>query len=552
MSNTVVFTNLDIAGYLMHSQTGNLPFKMLPVVTHELTHHWCFSSLVGHSLSLLALESRTAIAANQPATEAEFLNVTRCELAYNFTLSLFHPLLEGMASFAEFDLAPGESEVVSALCAILPGFFLDVRKAGKTDIFDELGKVLKLDRLQPAFLNRKKAVFSGSMDCTKSSYLAGYLTLRCLYHRIANTYPEKMNNTDFFLLYLRNFIFDDPELALLLLKQDTEIGELPVLIMKYFANRLFLFCTMEHREMIQDLERHLNNEEAEYYFIRSKDFLIWLPTQPITPHDVQEDVQRLINESVERIFAQIPAELDVFQELVHSIVAFRGLLCLAHNTMTASINGKREFTFITKQGDIKMKEHISKGFAGLGKLQVEVDLVYWPAKMRIYLVVSAQDSVIHYFCMTGKREKVEGFESFASRSKVLELIDHLNHYAAEFRQNPFYTLAEKATAEYLEEHINLIYTKFSPINSPEQPPAYDFEKLFDEGIKTVLEDDDLLDNFVMASTICANRMSLKSVKTMNIWPDKNVNDVIETLNKKLGFSNFGYQTEHDALFSLLF
>jgi len=47
-------------------------------------------------------------------------------------------------------------------------------------------------------------------------------------------------------------------------------------------------------------------------------------------------------------------------------------------------------------------------------------------------------------------------------------------------------------------------------------------------------------------------MSLKSVKTMNIWPDKNVNDVIETLNKKLGFSNFGYQTEHDALFSLLF
>jgi hypothetical protein len=36
----------------------SLPLSILPTFLHEATHHWCFSSQVGTTLSLLALRGR--------------------------------------------------------------------------------------------------------------------------------------------------------------------------------------------------------------------------------------------------------------------------------------------------------------------------------------------------------------------------------------------------------------------------------------------------------------------------------------------------------------
>jgi hypothetical protein len=240
-----------------------LPLSILPTFLHEATHHWCFSSRVGTALSVLAMRGRLRALQATEATnrrEREDLEIDAAEdlTRAEVTRELLKPLAEGLATFAEFDVLPTlRAPAIPAplrwavqICArdlvSLPrGSQEWVSRRNEATM--ETAKALLTVRTDFAVRNRRIDMLQQPLSCSnapidhpsrgKEGYLAGYLTIKSFWRRLALVNP-KLQMADFYLLFLYEYFYEDAELTRLLLDRNLRAPESLAPITYHIRDRL--------------------------------------------------------------------------------------------------------------------------------------------------------------------------------------------------------------------------------------------------------------------------------------------------------------------------
>lgn len=207
-TNTVFVCDSPVREYVKWAMHGKLPRALLPTVLHELTHHWCLSGCVGRALAELSLESQEHLAASPLfPLYADDIVLAQWDTV-EFARALLEPLLEGMAMFAQFDVYPGPSPVLSGTLAMLGRLFPPEEDETAADVIDALRHRLIEYRLSDQALRSKSGLLVQAMSSRNGGYLLGYLSVKNLWMQARKASP-RLADADLFLLYLRNLVFDD-------------------------------------------------------------------------------------------------------------------------------------------------------------------------------------------------------------------------------------------------------------------------------------------------------------------------------------------------------
>ena len=242
VTNQTVFSSEELHRSLpgLFTIEGRPPASLMPTFLHEATHHWCFVSPVGSVLAMLALRSQVnALRATEAAKASEAValekraaeDLTRAQV----TFMLLHPLAEGLATFAEFDLSPGlRSPVVPPPLRWASLFFARRELYGnlerdwvrrRLDAFELTAGVLAEARASAATRQRKEALLVEPLSCASSEgYLAGYLFVKNL-KRLLASIDDRYSRAPTFLLFLHKVFYKDPELRRLLLDESHSLPE---------------------------------------------------------------------------------------------------------------------------------------------------------------------------------------------------------------------------------------------------------------------------------------------------------------------------------------
>lgn len=220
ISNHSVFRD-DQSFLALTRHGGAIPAGMYSSFIHEATHHWCFTSPVGSSLSLLYLSVARRVL-NWAATgdESEYAEILDDLLTYRFVLEWLRPLSEGLALFAEFDVIPdpaARSMSPPFDAALLHLFQLPqrLRDAGESasdavryGLFDDINRW----RFSAESVARKAELLLQPLNGPSGHYLMGYLAVKQLWRNAARRFPE-LADADLFMLFLRKMVYADYSLV---------------------------------------------------------------------------------------------------------------------------------------------------------------------------------------------------------------------------------------------------------------------------------------------------------------------------------------------------
>jgi len=196
---------------------GTLSDDLIWPVLHELTHHSSLHTPVGNSLGALTVSHTSVIGAT--AADADRLDgPARDMIRLAAANSFLRPLLEGLALFAEFDAVSGDvpnaswSSQVAARLFCLPEMSKALL-AGK-DVLSPLKTKLEALRLSPSMISRKRALLRRDLF-DPDGYLLGYLLIKMIWVDLTMR-QDIWRNTDMFLMFLNDYLFNNFELAYLL------------------------------------------------------------------------------------------------------------------------------------------------------------------------------------------------------------------------------------------------------------------------------------------------------------------------------------------------
>jgi hypothetical protein len=132
-------------------------------------------------------------------------------LTVDTMLELIRPISEGLALFAEYDMAPGASSTVTT-----PLSWTSIALSARSDLLD-LGQPQAAQELNDRLLNlrltrdslvRKMGFLSRPLTTVDNAYFDGYLLVKRLYLDLSQSVPA-LADTDLFLSYLRSYLFED-------------------------------------------------------------------------------------------------------------------------------------------------------------------------------------------------------------------------------------------------------------------------------------------------------------------------------------------------------
>lgn len=261
-SNAVFLTDIDPLQSLDELREGRLDLKFLPGILHECTHHSTFYMSVGCAMSALWASSISTqflnLGSKFPTMAARDLAIIRT--AY----TLFQPMLEGLALFAEHDLLVGDSPLVSRVSEHAAPLFVKGRLGEILGIQDEkiieaitsarnsdvmmkaYSQLLRQARCDQSWIEQKAKLLSQSVK-EPPRYLMGYLAVKGMYYELMNRAPE-LADPELFLYVMLEFIFNDHDLTRLLLRwyntPEEELDNYLIIgqdlneFLEYFQNRL--------------------------------------------------------------------------------------------------------------------------------------------------------------------------------------------------------------------------------------------------------------------------------------------------------------------------
>jgi hypothetical protein len=238
----------DLPGLL---RPGNGPERLAPAFLHEATHYWCFDSQVGQALAILKLRIQDMAWGFAQTGNRHLLDFMARALAkYQAAVAVLHPLDEGMACFAEFDMITRrQSRVFSRPLEYASHFFGQFGGPGASgDPFMTTawcqGFTQRM-RLRPEMIDRKVNVLGQPLTCVGDGYLAGYLTVRRLWRAATQRDWRLASETDLFLMYLRALIYEDSVLVAALLDNSDPEAEGATRVVNRILDRLNLVFDLD-------------------------------------------------------------------------------------------------------------------------------------------------------------------------------------------------------------------------------------------------------------------------------------------------------------------
>lgn len=200
---------------------GSVPPRLISQFLHCATYRATFHSRVGAAISLLTMRARRRALAGNARERAAILDDLHRVLVAE---ALLRPLDDGLALFAEFDIAPAtstrEGMVQSPAMAAALGAFGFAAAADGTAASPRqaLARTLEAARRSPILQGRKAGVFALPFAPAQGP-LAGYLAVKALWAAVRGRAPQ-FEDMDRFLAFLHGYVHEDAEFARRLLTPD--------------------------------------------------------------------------------------------------------------------------------------------------------------------------------------------------------------------------------------------------------------------------------------------------------------------------------------------
>lgn len=204
------------------SSLRRAPLDMAPAILHEFTHHSTFYSPVGRMLSEVFTSGALGLLLDGSSDTTRFKDQL---LRYHLVQDLLRPLIEGVALFCEFDAINRGSESLGRAYNGAEIVYNTVGMTGFMWLFSpgkELGGsptpaqlhavtnvALGTVRLSQQVRARKIDVYGMPAGPDGEGYLLGYLAVKRVWTLISQRIPWLALESDTFLGFLIDFIFQD-------------------------------------------------------------------------------------------------------------------------------------------------------------------------------------------------------------------------------------------------------------------------------------------------------------------------------------------------------
>jgi hypothetical protein len=314
------------------TERGMLPVPCLSPFLHESVHHWCFDSRVGAALAYLHHRAmRSAVYAhNRSAVTEDYLRTTTAT-------RMMRPLAEGLALLAEFDVIPSRSSPLWSnplwwtyllFCRPSVEEVNDPARYGNS-----LYYLLADYRSSADCVRHKSNLLLHPLDSSEGGYLSGYLVVRRMWYE-ASIRSRKFLDTDFFMLYVQTFFYDDWGLINALLQPRVHGKAAIVLIYIYIQKRFNDFMMLDHEaeaaRFSEYLQAHGNDESYSPAILSAED---------------REVGQELWKKVIADITVSDPqTDEDRLRRIEHLMLAQRELLCLTHVPIRVEADGPDSYT----------------------------------------------------------------------------------------------------------------------------------------------------------------------------------------------------------------
>ncbi len=333
LSNLALIEGLDGWSALEAITHGALPGGMLPLLFHEVTHHWTLSSPVGTALSLAKISAAWAMFGGKSAPGCVSPGDYAKYLAGGTFLRSWS---EGLAQFAEFDVTAGSARSATFATQVICWLYY-LGDAARKDLppWQAVNEQLGMVRATRPMIERKANALRQPFTARAGGYLPGYLAVKCLASRLRAA-GGPFEDPDFVLGYLRLFVFNDPAVVQMFLDRDGM-----VFVADYFDHLGRRFAELLERgdeelrragdELDEFLTSHsLDDIEGRFFpglFVESSQysgaFLALLKRQ---------EQLGVLNESP----GAAPGPENVLERFYRAIAFQRALLCLASSSIAAS------------------------------------------------------------------------------------------------------------------------------------------------------------------------------------------------------------------------
>ena len=466
LSSTIFVGKLDLQKWTNDlAMMRRFPLTALPQLLHESTHHWCFNSPVGLTLQLLSFRA----ANRQIGAMAEGYNSRESALSLfkvRFWQHLMLPFTEGLALFAEHDAllgdAPNISEPLRSVASLVAGTL--TKNIVDTDsLLEHSTYILSLSRNSTEHYDRKTNLLLEPFGSTRSPYLCGYLTVKCL-HFEAIRRNGIFVDSDFFMHFLKSFLFDDWDLVGLLLSEaDDDPEKIADGFCKHLEKRfLGFFDAVEKLSVDEFSKRGLNRTgERELFVYSTGRVVINLYSDPVGPLPSAE-VTGAFRVGLDELFKPTPDEhetVEVVRSVHMSTFLIRNLLTLGRTVFPASVASPSGRIMIWSQPGKLLtsftpyKKKFPEGWEG----ELTVVLVLMPETGQIHLAYLDNDTVIQIVPEVSENEVFEPLTSPMIdpniRSHNLRVLEYVTEVPSKMADQWFDEIIE-----YRADQVESFYT----------------------------------------------------------------------------------------------
>jgi hypothetical protein len=483
---------------------GEGPERLLPSFLHEATHYWCFNSSVGQALAILQMRIHRAAAEyagsrDQRSTHdlAESLN------RYETAVGLLHPLDEGMALFAEFDLVTRkDSRVWSQPLELAAAFFrrppLDPQVVDGDFFVTAWGQgVIQKMRLGAEILDRKVNVLGLPLTCAGDAYLPGYLLVRQLWLSALRREWRLASETDLFLMYLRTFLYEDMALIAILLDSSLDEVRGANAVLHRIMGRLQQFTGLDPSYV------------ARFEDITAKDDAdlprqLWT-TLGQTPADIEVGERRLLEALDENDQSGHESLQDALRFHERQVLLRRQLLYVGSWKVDVEV---ADGHFRVSSGGEVLREGAARGKTLTGSGPGFVDVLQWvPRRERVVAVIRDGQVVATQSLFHGIDNDPELVALVGERDEVLERLQALDDVVNAVVQDTWVKIAVDHIRQALAANLDQMYLPLALADVPDAKLETTTNLMGQEGFYPLFNYDRSIIEGLAALGICCSTLS---------------------------------------------
>lgn len=531
ITNTAVFSQVDLRQHLVDFIKLDFPERLLPTFLHESTHHACFLSPVGATLALLRMRTyrrSEQLTTNPDADEWELLEDV---LRQEGTMEVLRPLSEGLACFAELDSIPGESNVLTTPMASTFFLFGGRDHALKSaEIIEKYGpgfflySLLYRARTDEEVFRRREAVLNASFRSSSGGHLAGYMTLKALWARAKRT-SDLAWDSELFSKFVRSYFYDDFGMVAKILDPTKKEHNAVNAIAQYILERMSQLFGLDWDAT---LRKYLEDDDDAGY--RTHDFGSVAYPSP-AGINVDDDRRSLGMGRLDGLLAELgdpkcPSERESLMRRRDLLrMQKRELLCLGSLDLHVVTNAHDRVLIYPLEGPRPQEYPIYAVQALDG-----IDVGDGPGSMEIYLIPTENSRAsaivrggqvvhVHFEGPINEARQNHFTELFGSRSEELRILDEqektLNSAIGESVIN--FVRAQALTT--IPAGVDQLYSVTSTFNFPAEKREFAVSRLMEGGLRSLCDrDEDFIHALAMAGSagsVTTQKSELEEIASEN-------------------------------------